>query len=371
MVGLYLDRSELYNCVTLSKDLLCVFTPHLWKYVQILCPPRKPFRHTFRSIPTQEQRDTWFQKLKRSIEAGGLDRNGQYVQNFDCERYEAVELLAARGETCKGIKVLKLGSYPNPDVPSPKSRKFAYVPPLNLSPLILILKRNIHLRHLTLVGRMLDEKNYDFFQLLQDIPRSIVLLALKDWDPIKGKRGYNRDLRAKEYELGNNSEMDLEEQDGQVDIRFPHLKELCFSDYAIDFNKRTTEYILKNVPGLELLYLGDTYQPIPLKPLSKLLSRYCPKVVHLSLLHWTGCFDSELAELMDSGKAGWRTLDLSTVGNHRDESEFGPLSMAALLKHGPTLENVYIDCSRKFSDLECQVLFRTAPNLQRLHTYGV
>ncbi|KAG0280017.1 hypothetical protein BGZ96_001711 [Linnemannia gamsii] len=359
LVGLYLDRSDLYNCVTLNKDWLCFFTPHLWRHVQIHCP-REPSRRTFLTEPTLEQRDEWFQRLKRSTEAGGLDRNGHYVHTFDCEHYEAVELLAARGEACRGIRVLKLGSYPDPDSSLLKLRKFAYVPPLDLLPLIRILKRNVRLRHLRLVGRMLDERNYDFYQLLEDIPGSILCLELKDWNPIKGNRKYDRDLRAKEYESGAISDLDLEERDVQGETRFPLLKELGFCDYAFDFNERTTYYILKNTPNLETLCLRDTYQPIPLKPVSRLLARYCPRIMHLHLRHWLDCLDDELAELLDSSKAGWRTLDLPATRSIKDEDEFGPLSTAAIMKHGSTLETLRLDYSQKFSNLIARGPFRMA-----------
>ncbi|KAK3836643.1 MAG: hypothetical protein JOS17DRAFT_734794 [Linnemannia elongata] len=365
MVGLYLVRSDLYNCVLPSKGLFHIFTPHLWKHVQIHWG-WKLSRFIFSEHPTQDQLDNWFQQLKRSIEAGGLDKNGQYVQTFECERYEAIELMAARGVTCTGIKILKLGSYPNPDLSSFKSRKFAYVQSLDLSPLICILVRNRHLRHIKLTGRMLDEKNYDFTQLLEAIPRSIAYLELKEWDPIKGNRKYDRGLLAKEYDSEDSSTSDLEEQEGQGEIRFPHLKELGFWDYAFDINKRTMEYTLKNSPNLELIYLRGTYQPIPLKPVSKLLSRYCPRIMHLYVLNWTDCLDAELAELLNSSKAGWRTLDLPTTWGSRDEDEFGPLSTAALLKHAPTLEDVRLDFFQKFSRVASEELFRTAPNIRRL-----
>ncbi|KAF9338450.1 hypothetical protein BGZ91_008806 [Linnemannia elongata] len=354
MVGSYLVRSDLYNCVFVSKNWLHIFTPHLWKLVQIHCR-RGSWRHTIFERLTQDQLDNWFQKLKRSIEAGGLDRNGQYVQTFDCEHYEAVEL------------VLNLGSYPDPDLLSLKSRKFAYVRSLDLSPLICILNRNSHLRHLRVAGRMLDEKNYDFTQLLEAIPRSIVCLSLRKWDPIKGKRGYDRDLLAKEYESKNDSTSYLEEQEDQGETRFPRLKEVEFCGYAFDLNKRTMEYILKNCPNLEILSLGDIYQPIPLKPTSRILARYCPRTMHLYVLNWSDCLDAELAELLDSGKAGWRTLDLPTTWSMRDEDEFGPLSTAAILKHSPTLENLRVDDSRKFSRAVADELFRTAPNIQRIY----
>lgn len=366
MVGLYLVRSDLYNCVLLSKDWFHIFTPHLWKRVQIQCG-RKPSPFAFYQHPTQDHLDNWFQQLKRSIEAGGLDRNGQYVQTFDCERYEAVELMAARGVTCTGIKILRLGSYPDMDSSSFKSRKFAYVRSLDLSPLIGILNRNRHLRHLKLAGRMLDEKNYDFIQLLEAIPRTITCLELKEWDPIKGNRKYDRDLLAKEYESGDGSASDLEEQESQGGTRFLHLKELGFFDYAFDFNKRTMEYILKNSPNLELLCLRDTYQPIPLKPVSRLLSRHSPRIMHLYVLKWTDCLDAELAEILDSSKVGWRTLALPTTWSLRDEDEFGPLSTAAILKHAPTLENLHLDWSRKFSRVAGEELFRAAPNIRRLN----
>ncbi|KAF9275876.1 hypothetical protein BGZ88_002083 [Linnemannia elongata] len=366
MVGSYLVRSDLYNCVFVSKNWLHIFTPHLWKYVQIHCRRGSSCR-TFFERPTQDQLDNWFQTLKRSIEAGGLDRNGQYVQTFDCEHYEAVELLAARGMTCTGIRVLNLGSYPDPDLLLLKSRKFAYVRSLDLSSLICILNRNSQLRYLRVAGRMLDEKNYDFTQLLEAIPRSIVCLSLREWDPIKGKRGYDRDLLAKEYESKNDSTSYLEEQKGQGETRFPRLKEVEFCGYAFDLNKRTMEYILKNSPNLEILSLGDIYKSIPLKPISRILARYCPRTMHFYVLNWTDCLDAELADLLDSGKAGWRTLDLPTTWSMRDEDEFGPLSTAAILKHSPTLENLRLDDSRKFSRAAADELSRTAPNIRRIY----
>jgi hypothetical protein len=108
-----------------------------------------------------------------------------------------------------------------------------------------------------------------------------------EWGPIKGNREYYRDLIAKEkeYESEDKSTSELEEQEGQGEARFLHLKELGFYAYASDFNKRTMEYILKNSPNLEILFLRDAYQSVSLKPLSSLLFRYCPRIMHLYVLN--------------------------------------------------------------------------------------
>ncbi|KAF9151718.1 hypothetical protein BG015_006293 [Linnemannia schmuckeri] len=330
MVGPYLNRSGLYYCVTLSKDWFRVFTPHLWKHVQLRCP-REPQSRASSEQPTQDQKDSWFQQLKRSIKAGGLDRNGQFVHTFDCRHYEAVELLASRGVTCTGLRVLKLGPYPAPDLPSFKSRKLVY---------------------------MLDEKNYDFIQLLEVIPESIVYLELKEWNSNKGTREYDRDLRAMEYQSGGDSDSDFEDRNGQgEEARFIRLKELGFYDYAFDYNKRTMEYIIKNSPSLELLSLQDTYlthssQAALKTPFSLLSSNHAPV--------------SEKLGRLSRRKAGWMTLGLPTTWSSRDEDEFGPLSTAAILKHAPTLENVRLDWYRKFSRAAADELFRAASNIQRL-----
>ncbi|KAF9124980.1 hypothetical protein BGX30_000658 [Mortierella sp. GBA39] len=266
-------------------------TPHrYWKYVQLHCRG-KPSPRTFREYgyPTQDHLDNWALQLKRGIEAGGLDRR------LIVSVYEAIEPLAARGATCMGISILRLGSYPYSDSSSFKSRKFAYVRSLELLHLICDLNRNRHLGHLKLTGRVLNENNWTL----------IVFLKLFQGAP-DGSTSY------------------LEEQEGRGEARFPHLKELGLYDYAFDF-KRTMEYIIKSSPNLKMLLLRDKYQPIHLKPLSNLLSRYYPRIMHLYMQSWADCLEVELAELLDSSKAGWRALDLPTAWSKSGENELGLL----------------------------------------------
>ncbi|KAF9145169.1 hypothetical protein BG015_011987 [Linnemannia schmuckeri] len=365
----YLTRPDLCASVLVSRAWSTTFTPHLWSNLQLRAVPRQPPRDHHWDV-LHDQREPWFMKLKRSILAGGLARNGHLVRTFVCGYYGAVELLAEYGGTCVGLKELAVGSEVDPGVPFSET-----MPDMDLTPLVTVLERNSQLRRVKLIGRMLDERHPGFGKLLRAIPASVEDLELKKWDLLRGKRKFHFQI-ANDIANGIQSDKDDDKDGGYVSNteeigydaatspRFPRLKRLALHSYGVDINKRTLEYVLTHSPNLETLRLQDSGQPIPLKFLTQLLSLHCPRLINLHVLDWHTLLDAELAGLLDVCKAGWRILGLPQ--NYYYEHHFGPLSTAALLRHAPTLENVRLDGSWRLPSITMQQLLSSAPNLKRL-----
>ncbi|KAF9921810.1 hypothetical protein FBU30_008124 [Linnemannia zychae] len=356
LIASYLTHRDLYSCVLVDKDFFQLFARHLWKNLQC---------HYLNQ--SYEYYVQWHLQLQRSIQAGGLRRNGQWIRTFKCRFYNAVELFACQGQLCNGLRELVLESSlysPLLDLtPSDLSSTF------DLSPLLIILERNTQIQHLRFTGRMLNEQHSDFSRLLKAIPSSVENLELHGWDPLRKGRAPVWQLQHEEQDdetpKDNGFKSDLDNPlDYAAASLFPNLRRLALHSYAVDVNKHALTHIITNSPNLETIHLEDAITPIPLKLLTDLLHKLCPRLVHLHLLNWDSCLDSDLARLLNVSKAGWRTIGIPQV-LFNGPYDFGPSPRAVFLRHAPTLENVRFEGSMSYLSPTIVQLFCTAPNLKR------
>ncbi|KAF9921808.1 hypothetical protein FBU30_008122 [Linnemannia zychae] len=363
-------RPSLCACVLLSKEYFKIFTPFLWRKISLL---HEAFdaapREYYQDVPYY-QRDEWVSKLKRIIEAGGLARNGKWVEKFSCTYLDVYDALgkhttvAEENGMGKNLQELKVGT-----IQKLVWEQLIVDPQINLEPLLRILKTSHQLKKLILVKELLDERHPRFMDLLESIPLTVEELELRSWDLKLRKRRYYftlhyDDEEVEEIDEGLDAFIEKVTSAAAIAPALPCLKTLALREnYGVDINKRTLVYILANSPNLETILLQGASQPVPLQYFTSLLEQHCPKIQNLHLLDWYKCPDFELARLFDASKLGWKTLGLPQ--SNYNPHEFGPLTTAALLRHAPTLENLRLDGSENLPSATVQQLLCTAPNLKR------
>ncbi|KAF9121268.1 hypothetical protein BGW39_010658 [Mortierella sp. 14UC] len=110
--------------------------------------------------------------------------------------------------------------------------------------------------------------------------------------------------------------------------------------------------------------------------LATTLRTSCPRLTEFQLsdCHGTILLDVDMAALMDAGSlSGWKVLDLKAVldqdpSQTQMDAPLGPLTIAAILRHAPTLEHIRLDNRPTFPSTAIQTLLCTAPNLRRFST---
>ncbi|KAF9322736.1 hypothetical protein BGZ91_004081 [Linnemannia elongata] len=376
-----LERPHIASCVLVNQAWFNVFSPYLWRSIHYIEP--KPVPVQFLGELKLESR--FYLRLKNCIEAGALVRNGHWIHKVDLYHYGIAVLLATYGVTCTNL--LDLNIHFSVDAAMIRldngrdggdggSKTL-----VDLSPLITILLRNPRLRSLSLDKGMLNEDNPDFEVLLDSLPASIESISFESWDPLYSGRKIFVD------EEEDSPDSDREEKDtiNHVDNEnindyktsmaikappttkghLPNLKRLSFKHFALDHQEQTLRWLLPRCVNLETILLEANYVVMPLTLFSSLLQQHCPKLRNLFIKpEWLALSGKGLVDILSASKAGWKSLGLPQ--QLYDAHLFGPPSIAELLRHAGTLENLRLDGSSRLPSFAIQQLLSSAPNLRRL-----
>ncbi|KAK3839451.1 MAG: hypothetical protein JOS17DRAFT_729181, partial [Linnemannia elongata] len=380
-----LGRQHIAACVLANQAWYNIFSPYLWRSIHYINPNKGQQQRTipvhFHGDLTRESR--FYLRLKRCIEAGALVRNGHWIHKIDLHHYGIAALLANYGETCTNLLDLKIYFSLDPEMHRLDNGREGgdggQEVVVDLLPLIKILLRNPGLRRLSLERAMVNENNPDFVRLLDSIPESIESVDFENWDPIFSKRrfyfeekDYRQDGNGEEDNIINREDdCDINDDNTSKAITVPittghlsNLKRLSFKQFALDHQKQTLRRLLPRCLNLETIVLDISYKVMPLNFFSSLLQQHCPKLRNLFILHeWDAFSDEGLADILRASTAGWKCLGLPQ--QPYDPHAFGPLSIAALLRHAGTLENLRLDGSRLLPSSAIQELLSSAPSLRR------
>ncbi|KAF9340880.1 hypothetical protein BGZ91_012061 [Linnemannia elongata] len=350
-----INPTDLNSCSLLNNYMYRIFTPHLWKTIHF-CHRGQDNADYYLAF-YDRHRVKWFSRLEQSIKAGSLDRNGHWVQSIRSGYFDTVKLLASHGHNLTGLQELKLGSDPCMTTnPFGRLRKT-----LDLELLVTVLRRCTSLQSLKLVGRLLNETKPGWLKVLGSIPVSVENLELEDWCPAGSARWISEPLN---NSLGPYRNEVVETTTQPPPPTLFRLKRLALISYSAHVSQKTTHFLLSNSPNLETIYLSSSNQRGSLQLISSLLASHCPRVKHLHLLEWDNSSDAELADLLQSSKAGWRTVDMPRPSTG-SRQEFGKLSTVALLKHASTLESICLAGCWTLPSSAVQALLSSAPNLKR------
>ncbi|KAK5827686.1 hypothetical protein F5H01DRAFT_332081 [Linnemannia elongata] len=372
-----LERPHIASCVLVNQAWFNVFSPYLWNSIHYIEP--KPVPVQFLGELKLESR--FYLRLKNCIEAGALVRNGHWIHKVDLYHYGIAVLLATYGVTCTNL--LDLNIHFSVDAAMIRldngrdggdggSKTL-----VDLSPLITILLRNPGLRSLTLDKGMLNEDNPDFEGLLDSLPASIESISFESWDPLySGRKIFpdeEEDSPDGDKENDTINHVDNENINNTMAIKapptttshLPNLKRLSFKHFALDHQEQTLHWLLPRCVNLETILLEANYVVMPLTLFSSLLQQHCPKLRNLFIKpEWLALSGKGLVDILSASTAGWKSLGLPQ--QLYDAHLFGHPSIAELLRHAGTLENLRLDGSSRLPSFAIQQLLSSAPNLRRL-----
>ncbi|KAF9281437.1 hypothetical protein BGZ88_011614 [Linnemannia elongata] len=372
-----LERPHIASCVLVNQAWFNVFSPYLWRSIHYIEP--KPVPVQFLGELKLESR--FYLRLKNCIEAGALVRNGHWIHKVDLYHYGIAVLLATYGVTCTNL--LDLNIHFSVDAAMIRldngrdggdggSKTL-----VDLSPLITILLRNPGLRSLTLDKGMLNEDNPDFEGLLDSLPASIESISFESWDPLySGRKIFldeEEDSPDGDKENDTINHVDNENINNTMAIKapppttghLPNLKRLSFKHFALDHQEQTLHWLLPRCVNLETILLEANYVVMPLTLFFSLLQQHCPKLRNLFIKpEWLALSGKGLVDILSASTAGWKSLGLPQ--QLYDAHLFGPPSIAELLRHAGTLENLRLDGSSRLPSFAIQQLLSSAPNLRRL-----
>ncbi|KAF9120058.1 hypothetical protein BGW39_011700 [Mortierella sp. 14UC] len=223
---------------------------------------------------------------------------------------------------------------------------------------------------------------------MDSIPASIEDLEFAYWDPIY----YSQRIRSELEEEGDKDGDESGQQEqrpfsmhttSSCDVHgnsssrttpksptaalLPNLKRLSFKSHALTHQKQTLHQLLVRCPNLETVQLYDNPKIVPLRLFSLLLRQHCPKLQDLFVMHDLRNFsDEELRDVLDASTAGWRSLGFPRAPH--ESHEFDSLSIAALLRHAGTIENLRIDGCDCLTSATIQQILCSAPKLKRFDT---
>ena len=219
-------------------------------------------------------------------------------------------------------------------------------PPLDPTNLSIVLCSNSGLKAMTLQGRAVDE-DHVFSQVIQDLPSGIEFLSIKGtMDRFNNTTTYDK------LDLNDSS------PDEQTD-RFYKLQEIRIGGGKID--NQIIARIIQQSSALKTFRLL-TKTTISSQDMALLLRNHCGNLRELYLDDYHPIqpeSDAALVDYLSMSTKGWITIGVPTV-------HFGPLSVAALLKHTATLENLMIQGCSGISSSTIQQILTTATNLKRL-----
>ncbi|KAG0258326.1 hypothetical protein BGZ95_005004 [Linnemannia exigua] len=140
------------------------------------------------------------------------------------------------------------------------------------------------------------------------------------------------------------------------------------------FSNEYLSPLFKRCPNLQTLRIAVIGNGIPTS-VARTLRESCPRLNELGLSGRLG-FDTELSQMISASTSGWITLSIATrtpygfeetssEDSFRRESHFSYASTAALLRHAPTLVNLYLDQAMGFRSHHIHQFLCSAPQLKR------
>ncbi|KAK3826709.1 MAG: hypothetical protein J3R72DRAFT_457581 [Linnemannia gamsii] len=257
--------------------------------------------------------------------------------------------------------------------------------PIHLSFLVSLLRQNNRLQMLSLEGRLLDPYGGvigDLADVFAVLPASLQSLRLN------GFRGYSLNPNAKltaaqrrryEQSFPHSGQQSLYRWSPPLPSPLPSPQTLpslrTIRIVSCRFSDEYLSPLFKRCPNLQTLRIATTdYRGIPTS-VAMALRESCPRLNELGLSGLLG-FDEELSKMISASTAGWITLSIATrapyvfenspIADHnRRTNFFSRVSTAALLKHAPTLENLYLDEASGFDSWSIHQFLCSAPRLKR------
>ncbi|GJJ72659.1 hypothetical protein EMPS_05017 [Entomortierella parvispora] len=232
------------------------------------------------------------------------------------------------------LEQLSIDFEDDPGRTTSRRRTYGFPGLLDMEPILQILGRSSRLSTFTFVTAIANQGTLrtlhpqDQARLLANFPPS-----LKRLEMVTDRRFHGHVTSSTEQE----------EENEALELFLELDKRGCFENLAV------------------LSILGV---PMSMKLVVALLER-SPKLEELSLNAYRATWsDRELFELISKvSSRGWKTLGFRSMSG-----KVGPLSMAAILRHSATLENIRLTNCLAFDSKSIQKLLCSAPNLRRFDT---
>ncbi|KAG0051469.1 hypothetical protein BGZ83_003754 [Gryganskiella cystojenkinii] len=365
-----LSKNDLSCCVRVNKEWYQLFTPQLWRNIQLVMPDN-------------------ILRFKLATRSGDvLDRNARFIRSFDGHLHgDGIQLLhRGLNQGLFHLQELNLACGIHPIVyfsaeegqedttTTPPAEELASWLPIfssanlgfgprtvsgysqytssndkdSIEWLLEVLQKNPDLKTLNITG--VDAQS-GLLKVLLGLPLGLERLR----------------IQLSDYHLG---ELNLEDDNPEgffVSLIDPaslkqsyDLKYLSISAKYQD-SKRIVK-LLERCPRLQQLRL-ENVSASTLTAITSILRTSCPDLIELQITlgFESGASDHLIATLIESGSvSGWSTVSIDVSGLQ------GTLPFQALLKHSATLENVHFHgLSSAFPSLMIQQLLTTSPKLKR------